>query len=204
MINESLIFDIGAHNGEFSAKYSDSCRVVSVEANPILVENLKKRFFGKTVCVESCAVGNHRGEVPFYVCSQDQMSSCNIDWLTTMRYKSAGIQETILIPCVTFDDLIEKYGKPHHTKIDTEGYEYFVVSGLTQRVGSIQFEYIGEEWERLTIPVIDHLTNIGYSNFSIKELCGDFEAFGDDDKKWITADEAKLHLGVGGMIIAHY
>jgi FkbM family methyltransferase len=201
-----LIFDIGANVGGFSSLHCRQYSVLAVEANPVLAETLygDGRFF-----VECCAVGSTSGDVEFHVCPDAQMSSCNRKWLTEMRYSSVGISKTITVPCVTLDDIIIKYGVPHHIKIDTEGYEYEVVSGLTHKVRSIQFEYIGEEFVRLTQPAIRRLVDLGYGKFVIKDLCGDFtpESFREyeEDTKYLTKDQILRMCGnvlCGGMILA--
>jgi FkbM family methyltransferase len=203
---KQLIFDIGANVGGFSSLYCQQYSVLAVEANPDLAETLNRdgRFF-----VECCAVGSTHGDVEFHICPDAQMSSCNRKWLTEMRYSSVGVSKTITVPCVTLDDLIIKYGIPHHIKVDTEGYEFEVLSGLSHKVDSIQFEYIGEEFTSLTHPVIRCLADLGYSKFVIRNLCGDFtpECFleYEDDTKHLTKDQILQMDGsrlCGGMILA--
>jgi hypothetical protein len=63
------------------------------------------------------------------------------------------------------DSLILEYGVPDLVKIDTEGYEYEVLKGLSQngpRV--ITFEWHEEDYEIL-INCLNHLTKIGYETF---------------------------------------
>lgn len=177
MNNKPLIFDIGANKGNFSEKYSEKANVIAIEANPNLYKNLIERFINKNVIIENYAVSNDINEIDFYICPDDQMSSCNKNWLTTLRYKDAGIRETIKVKTITIDKLIEKYGIPFHIKVDVEGYEYEVIKGLTKKVKSIQFEYIKENYQDLTIPAIIQLIEIGYSKFKIKEEDGDFDPF---------------------------
>ena len=136
------------------------------------------------------------------------MSSCNPNWLRTLRYKNAGIIKTINVPCFTLNYLIEKYGTPKHIKIDVEGHEYEVLCGLSKRICPIQFEFIGEYFMDITVPVLNKLLNIGYNKFSIKISCGDFDI---DDKTinnclFYKHDEfidMNKNLGfVSGMILA--
>lgn len=204
--DKPLMFDVGANVGSFSLLHSDKYSVIAIEANPILADKLKQRTEFVT---ESCAIGSACGVVPLHLCCEDQMSSCNKAWLTEMRYKDKGIQETINVPCVTLDTLIDKHGIPHHIKIDTEGYEFEVVSGLSHKVRSIQFEFIGEEFCSLTIPAIRRLVEIGYTKYVIKNLCGDFDPneYAEYEKAntYIAADEILAMTGcnlVGGMILA--
>ena len=210
---DAIIFDIGANAGNFSYKYRDKCKIVSVEANPILAEALKERFSeNNNIFVENCAISDKKGTIDFFICAQDQMSSCNRNWLETLRYKKHGIQRTIEVPAVTLDNLIEKYGPPHHIKIDVEGYELEVVSGLSKKVGSIQFEYIREEFETLTVPIFFKLKNLGYDKFNHRPWPhkGDFDALDAFSDQWSDLKSSleeiikieNLPNCPGGMILA--
>ncbi len=201
-----LIFDIGANIGGFSSLYCEDYSVVAVEANPDLVDVLYKdgRFQ-----VESCAISCKSGTIDFHLCSQSQMSSCNKKWLTEMRYASAGISKTISVPCITLDDLIVKYGVPYHIKIDVEGYELEVVSGLSNKIMSIQFEYICEQFSSITHQTIRRLADLGYSKFSMLNCGGDFtpEAYKEHEETntYLTADDILKIDGKelsSGMILA--
>ena len=176
-MEKALIFDIGANAGNFSNRYIEKCRIIAVEPNPFLLEKLTQKFLNHDIIIEQCAISYKNNEIDFYICPDDQMSSCNKNWLTTLRYKNCGIKEVIKVKSITIDSLIEKYGDPFHIKIDVEGYEYEAVSGLSKKSGSIQFEYIKENFNDLTIPTLLKLNEIGYSKFNIKEACGDFDPF---------------------------
>ena len=70
-MQDSLVYDIGAHTGEDTAFYlSRGFHVVSVEANPDLCEGLSTRF-GDAVAegrlqVVNKAVARERGSITFY------------------------------------------------------------------------------------------------------------------------------------------
>jgi len=205
-VNSKLIFDVGANTGSFSSLYCDDYSVIAIEANPVLAVRLKQN---PKFITESCAVSSYCGSVPFHLCAEDQMSSCNKAWLTEMRYRDKGIQETIDVPCVTLDTLIEKHGLPYHIKVDTEGYELEVLSGLSHKINSIQFEYIAEEFCNLTHPIIHRLRELGYTKYAIKDLCGDFVPNSYEQytrtNTYSTADEILAMNGYGlmsGMILA--
>lgn len=205
-----LIFDIGSNVGSFADRHKSTHSIVCVEPNPNLVDKLKEKYKTcKNVFVENVAVSNEAGMVSLDICPEDQMSSCNPDWLRTLRYSKVGITKTISVPCVTIDHLIEKYGKPKHIKVDVEGYEYNALCGLTKNVCPLQFEFIGESFKELTIPVINRMHEIGYSKFSIKVLCGDFDVNEYDintyefftKEKLIDLCLCKNLNGMGGMIL---
>lgn len=181
-MDKPLIFDIGSNVGNFANKYIEKCKIVCIEANPILSKKLQERFINNDVYIENCAISNQNTDIDFYICPDNQMSSCNKNWLTTLRYKNSGIEKTIKVESKTIDFFVEKYGNPFHIKIDVEGYEFEAVSGLSKKTGSVQFEYIKENYKDLTIPAILKLNSLGYSKFKIKEADGDFDPFYDYEK----------------------
>lgn len=172
-----LIFDVGSNAGSFADRYVQHHKVVCVEPNPELAEKLRQKYFGnKNVIVEEVAVSDSIGTISMDLCEDNQMSSCNPEWLRTMRYSNAGIKNTISVRSTTINELIKKHGRPNHIKIDVEGYEYSAVCGLDENVCPVQFEFIGENFSDLTVPVIKRMERIGYTKFAIKVLCGDFDA----------------------------
>lgn len=173
------IFDIGSHKGLFTDRYLDrSALCVLVEPNPNLANMLKKKYaLISRVVVEELALSNFNGIIQMDICNDDQMSSCNPDWLRNLRYKNAGIKSRIPVFTKTIDELILKYGVPDHIKVDTEGFEFQVISGLSASVCPVQFEFISECFPSLTLPCLSRLREIGYTSFNIKILSGDFDPF---------------------------
>lgn len=169
-----ILFDVGANRGDFTALHQHEYKVIAVEANPELADALNIRFAASDVSIEGVALGSVEGVVSFDICQDTAMSSCNPDWLRTMRYSSFKIMETISVPCHTLDYLIEKYGSPSHTKIDTEGYEYEVLLGLTKKIGTIQFEFLSEYFTQNTLPCLQYLYTLGYTHFHVRVSCGDY------------------------------
>jgi hypothetical protein len=50
--------------------------------------------------------------------------------------------QTIRVPVTTLDSLIKRFGVPSFIKIDVEGFELEVLSGLTHPVKCLRFEFI--------------------------------------------------------------
>jgi FkbM family methyltransferase len=68
-----LAYDLGGFNGDDTAHYLGlGYRVVCIEASPNLAGKLLKRFaepIRRGLCtVVNVAVGEHRGNLPFYIC----------------------------------------------------------------------------------------------------------------------------------------
>jgi Methyltransferase FkbM domain len=49
--------------------------------------------------------------------------------------------ESVRVPCLTLQDLIEQHGRPAFIKIDVEGLEDRVLAGLTTAVPALSFEF---------------------------------------------------------------
>ena len=86
---------------QITKKYIEKCRIVAAEPNPVLIKEIKNTFLNQDLIIEECAASNKNGEIDFYICLDDQMSSCNKDWLTVLRYKNAGIREKIKVSLAT-------------------------------------------------------------------------------------------------------
>jgi hypothetical protein len=117
-------------------------------------------------------------------------SSLSKEWIYAMKQKS-GMQNsqwnrTIDVGIVTLDQLIGIHGLPDFCKIDTEGYEYEVLKGLSCPIKSLSFEYHLKFIES-TMQSIDYLSrlNMRYFNYSP----GESMKFGL--KRWVSANEMK-------------
>jgi Methyltransferase FkbM domain len=69
-------------------------------------------------------------------------------------------KETKQVVTTTLDKLIEQYGMPHYIKIDVEGFEKEVISGLHKKIAIIGFECNLPEFTEETLWIIDHLSKI--------------------------------------------
>jgi len=127
---QSLLIDLGAHKGEFSAHLSSrfGCRCVVVEANPALfggiVENalIKKYHY---------AIGGQSGPVHFHVSDNPEASS-------TMKDISDfwGTRESIQVPGIKLEDLLEKcrITTVDLLKVDIEGGEIEMFRSMSSKV----------------------------------------------------------------------
>jgi FkbM family methyltransferase len=177
----NLIFDIGFNVGEFTQtcfnKYPN-CNVIAVEANPNLVNGVSPHFFTNyNFTLHNNLVSNIEGEeIDFYVSPYATgVSTASTEFMQNSRFtkgsknvpkNSIKWNEPIKIQSITIDSMLERYGIPDLIKIDVEGYEYNVLSGLTQKVNDICFEWHEEESEQL-YKILEHLKNIGYTEFGV-------------------------------------
>lgn len=192
----NLIFDIGANHGLFTDKCLSEypyCKIILVEANSSLVEKLTRKYKDKNVIVLERLVSNvDDEELEFWISPNDTISTASTDWITNSRFRDSGnwykpeIKKTI-----TIETLISKYGNPNLIKIDVEGYEFEVISGLCSKQEMICFEWTEEEYIKLN-DTASHLRNLGYEKFGF--------TYGDDylllPTKFSDWNELDLHKDI--------
>ena len=168
------IFDVGAHRGEDTKFYlRKGFRVVAVEANPALASELQSRFpeeiasGGLTVVPAAIAPGP--GRVTFY--SNERVS----EWGTTCRdwaHRNAAfgaLSVPIEVPCISFDEVLARFGVPYYLKVDIEGSDKLCLEALSRveerpRFVSIESEKVS--WEAL-LGEFALLERLGYDRFKV-------------------------------------
>jgi FkbM family methyltransferase len=159
------IYDFGANNGDDVAYYLRKAeRVVAVEANPLLAEQIRRRFAdaigaGRLV-VESCAVTVEASAeaAPFYVHRTNHVLS---------QFPPPAPQlidqfDKILTPSANVVDLIRRHGAPHYVKIDIEHYDQAILKALF--LNGIFPPYISAESHSIDV-------------FALMVALGDYQAF---------------------------
>jgi FkbM family methyltransferase len=136
----ALCFDVGANTGDKSeALLNAGARVVAFEPNPLLVPELSARFRGKTNwTMVLAAVGSAPEILKFYAKEIHGLSSLDEKGVQEWQGSLVG---TYNVPVVTLDSAIRAFGIPYYCKIDVEGWELEVLSGLTNAIPMISFEY---------------------------------------------------------------
>lgn len=133
----ALVFDVGANVGTYSKMFlSLGASVVAVEPTPSLIRDLKRISKLK---VEGCALGDADGVLPLSVSKLNFLNSLVPSWEKQITGADGG--QIVNVPVTTLDVLIAKYGIPDFIKIDVEGYEFKVLSGLSKVPKYISFEF---------------------------------------------------------------
>lgn len=172
-----LIFDIGYNQGQFSKefteKFPDVC-IVGVEAN----EYLKKDCYcsPNTVIINALAGEKDNCIEDFYISPAHTISTASTTWMEG-RFKNEKWYPPIKILTVTLDRLIQEYGNPDLIKIDVEGYEYFVIKGLSKKSGMIMFEWTVEDFHSKVLPCIERLLSLGYTEFGYTDAISEKTGF---------------------------
>ena len=92
------------------------------------------------------------------------LSSLSADWVNTVknsgRFSQYSWDEERVVQVTTIDKLIDRFTSPAFIKIDVEGYEQQVVSGLTSPVKVLSLEFIPEYIDSM-VQAIEHLASLG-------------------------------------------
>jgi FkbM family methyltransferase len=186
-----LCFDVGANVGNRTEMFlALGARVVAVEPQISCVEKLRQRFGANTlVAVVPSALGREPGEADLLVSSAHTISSMSAEWVgrvsETGRFGSHTWGEPVTVPMTTLDALIAEHGTPAFCKIDVEGYEAEVLSGLSRSLPALSFEFTPEAIEG-ALACLQRLGELGPTVFNYS--LGDTGAFAFEE--WV--DEAAM------------
>jgi FkbM family methyltransferase len=195
----NLIFDIGYNIGNFTQaclnKYTN-CKVIAVEANPRLC---RLGSYHNLTLLNNLVSDKDNMKIDFFIDPiQNGISTASVNYLNNSRFAkgsknlepaSGKWQAPIKVQSITLDTLINIYGVPDLIKIDVEGYESTVLSGLTKAARDICFEWHEESYDEL-MKIVKHLKLLGYTKFGI---VGYFDEGNIFDKMTYT-DRGDQHL----------
>lgn len=166
---DDLVFDVGANLGERTKVFRAlDAKVIAIEPTSYCSNYLTKLFDGDpNVIVESMALGVEEGIGEISVSeSLPVLSTMSDKWSTQSRFaKNYSWEKRETISITTLDLLIKKYGVPAFCKIDVEGFELPVLSGLSVPIPLISFEFLFEFLDDATkcIDKISSLTNTSFN-----------------------------------------
>jgi FkbM family methyltransferase len=162
-----LVFDVGANIGAKTELYlRNGAKVVCFEPQAGCVDALRKRFRGNgRVVVVPTALGAHIGEAEMSICTQENAISTFAEVWKTGRFKDWVWDRVEIVPVTTLDAVIERHGMPFYCKIDVEGFEQSVLSGLTRQIPVLSFEFCAEGLDE-TQACLDLLSRLGYAAFN--------------------------------------
>jgi FkbM family methyltransferase len=191
----ALCFDVGANIGNRVKIFLKlNADVIAIEPQTECVGILNK-VFGKNqqLKIIQTALGDREGEAEIMISDSSTISSMSPEWVNAVknsgRFAEFVWDQVQKVPLTTLDKLIGQYGTPAFIKIDVEGFEYQVLSGLTRPVSMLSLEYVPEIIE-LTYKCIDYLQHLG--NIELNYTIG--ETMQLILEEWTTPDEMKRLL----------
>lgn len=131
-MKENLIFDVGMCDGTDTEHYlKKGYQVVAVEADPVLVAKAEKRFrkfidSGRLVIV-NCGIAKEKGVADFYI---NEVYPIWNSFEERIAARDNLPYHKIPIECVTFDEVLKKFGVPYYLKIDIEGQDKYCINAL--------------------------------------------------------------------------
>lgn len=173
-MQDNLIMDIGMLNGEDSQFYLDKgFKVVAVEADPTLVAQNRDHFAdeikeGRLTIVPN-AISPHSGKTTFYAnpgAREWGTTSPRLVERNALRNKPSVPVE---VDCITFDQVLSKYGIPYYLKIDIEGADMLCVKALQafkNRPKYVSIEIEDRSVETALEP-LHALYKLGYRHFKL-------------------------------------
>ena len=167
---KKIIFDFGSNNGQNLSYFLEKAEiVVCVEANTILTERIKKKFYphinNNSLFIENVCLSEIDGVKDFYVSKQNDVLS------TLIPPKNKEDYQRITITSMTPSNIIKKYrnkllvNEIEYIKIDVEGYDYIILDDLFKN--KIYPKYISAEVHDSM--VINLILNSPYKSFKFLE-----------------------------------
>lgn len=196
MKTKNLVFDIGANLGnatEFLLRYSN--KVICFEPNPELAKMLRIRFLGQNVFVDARGVSDRIEVKQFFLSNAHTISTFDKAWISQSRFSNEfKWDQSIDVQTTTLDSLISEYGVPDFVKIDVEGHELSVLTGLSKLLENTTFgfEWTEERYDDI-IKIFRHIESLGYNDFSFSYE--DKLTFGEE-LDWGKWQSLKLHQDI--------
>lgn len=175
-------YDIGAYKGSYTDfLLSRGAKQVFVfEPNTELYNQLMAKYdTDERVTVYNCLVGDKNELKPFYVAKHHHtISTASTDFLKHSRF--AGKTDENQVPyewhdpvstnCYKLDTIFKNTGIPDWIKIDAEGFELEIMSGMSEAPTPVTVTFeMHEEFLDKFKKCINHLHDIGFAQFALIE-----------------------------------
>ena len=190
-----LVFDVGANMGTRTKVFLElDAKVVAFEPEKRCSDFLESDLKGEdNFTLIKAALGDKEAEAEMLLGDAHALSTLSQHWVKTTqesgRFSQHTWNERQHVRVTTLDNVIQKFGVPSFIKIDVEGYEFEVLSGLTYPIPCISIEFAVEVIEN-TYKCIEYMNSL--SNVS-------FQFSADESIKfylptWVADKEIKRNL----------
>ena len=197
-----LCFDIGANIGERSALFlALGARVIAVEPQTRCMASLNelKRKYGERIVILKAAISDKAGTAELNLGNVSETSTLSGKFMA--EFGKHGVltwNETEIVELRTLEDLITEFGIPRYCKIDTEGFEWNVISPLRMKIPYIEFEFT-PVFKEEAIACIHHLSGLASVQFNFTR----YEQPSLVLPEWVNAQEMKMVLAKVDPKIIH-
>lgn len=180
-----LVFDVGAHLGNYSEAFRGvGATVVAIEPDPRNAKILRKRLQSEYIHIEQCALGRAEGTAELCIAlDRDDVSTLSDQWA---KNTNANWQGTVQVQVRTLNSLANYYGIPKYVKVDAEGYDAEVLSGMSFRPQIVSFEFLSRDL-KIARACVGLLREWSF-NFVVEERSR-FEL-----SQWVSGDEVLTNI----------
>lgn len=161
-----LVFDVGANLGNRTKAFlALGAQVIAFEPQPLCADFLEAMLKGEPgFKLVRKALGATECQSEMLLSDTHVLSSLSPAWIkatsSSGRFASVKWDRRAVVSITTLDQALHEFGLPSFVKIDVEGYEAEVLSGLSKPVPCVSIEFTGEYLEN-TFRAIDHLASLG-------------------------------------------
>lgn len=172
-----LVFDVGANVGNRTNIFiALGAKVIAIEPQESLARYLAKKVKNRAIVLNK-GLGDRIGVEFIYISNRSTLSSYSKNFIENAqdgRFKDYRWDNKALTQITTLNSIIAEYGQPKFCKIDVEGFELAVLSGLDVPIKSLSLEYNVPEFSNNLMDCISKLFALSpfYKfNYSIGESC---------------------------------
>ena len=164
-MDQRLVFDVGAFNGDDTAYYlAQGYRVVTIEADPSAAVKLRVRFAAEIEAgrctILNVGVADQDGEATFYLSDLAVWNSFDRAMATREGHKAREIR----VPCRMFASILREHGVPFYLKVDIEGRDHLCILALSR---DDLPPFVSFEADDDAADLVRHLDGLGYRKFRL-------------------------------------
>jgi FkbM family methyltransferase len=173
--------------------------VIAFEPQPRIAQWLRRIVRNDArITIRSEAVGREPGTARLAISRRTPtVSTLSARWQERMAESHPGFggvrwDDSVEVPVVTLDALIESYGTPDFCKIDVEGHEPEVLAGLSRPLPALSFEFVSGDLTA-AVACVQRLGRLGEYEFNV--VLGEGRSFRWD--AWQPPEAIVVWLGEG-------